>query len=191
MASIIVVDTQNDFISGSLAAFDGKNVARKIYDFLYSLEKNYKESILNLKSKPDVFYSLDWHDKTHESFKQNGGIWQTHCIAGSAGAALFEPFFSLDEYMPSFKNMFYKAKFNEQYSAFEAKNELNQSLKECVKGELIVVGFVLEYCVLNTALEFKKAGFNVSVISELCAITDKNSAKDSLKRLKDAGVRLL
>lgn len=61
MKAIIVVDVQYDFMpGGALAVTEGDKLAD----------------------------TQDWHPENHCSFKQNGGIWPTHCVQNSKGAQI-------------------------------------------------------------------------------------------------------
>ncbi len=57
----------------------------------------------------------------------------------------------------------------EQYSGFGTKRcptELKKRLKDLSVDEVHVVGLALDYCVGNTALDAKEAGFKVTVVKE-------------------------
>lgn len=182
MRQVVVIDAQNDFILGSLAPIYAKEVADKIVLFLSGLSAN-----------DMVFYTQDWHDKGHCSFLQNGGEWQTHCLANSDGASIYGGFSSVI-HSPNLNNSFKKAKENdkEEYSCFYASNDagfrIHQVLNKSVDVE--IVGFVSEYCVLNSALALIDAGFSVIVYENLCAYISMDGHKCALGQLRDAGARL-
>jgi len=57
MKALIIVDVQNDFISGSLAVNETEGIIKKIN---------------NIRDKYDfVYFSRDWHPKNHISFYTN------------------------------------------------------------------------------------------------------------------------
>lgn len=183
MRQIAVIDAQNDFISGALAPVCGEEIADKIVLFLSQLAVSDR-----------VFYTQDWHNFGHCSFLQNGGEWQTHCLANSKGAEIYEGFFGVI-HSPNLDNSFKKAMQNdkEEYSCFDALNEagvkFNQALDRDVDVE--IVGFVSEYCVLNSALALINAGFRVLVHENLCAYISKDGHKDAMRQLRDAGARII
>ncbi|MCP4354557.1 MAG: cysteine hydrolase [Proteobacteria bacterium] len=63
-------------------------------------------------------------------------------------------------------------------SAFE-KNNLKRKLKTKSINNLMVCGFNLAACVHDTILDARKAGFNVQLLTDLCA-NDENSPQDPL-----------
>ena len=101
--AFIIVDVQNDFISGSLALKNGEQIVPEINRILENHEFD------------SVIYTKDWHPVNHISFHENrelwGGkteqeafskvtlknklgddydqvLWPTHCVQGSNGAEL-------------------------------------------------------------------------------------------------------
>ncbi|OPA75473.1 hypothetical protein BFG05_06265 [Campylobacter pinnipediorum subsp. pinnipediorum] len=175
---LLVVDMQNDFISGTLACSNASEIVKKVVDFI----KNFKGNI---------YYSLDWHEISHCSFSQNGGMWPTHCVAESFGASLDNEFYTKlsSQKAPNANNMFFKGMLKEQYSAFKAKNKDNVFLSDVVNKDILIVGIALEYCVLQTAIDFKNAGFNVSVDSNLCACVNKSKVDDVIFKFKNEGIK--
>lgn len=182
MRQVVVIDAQNDFISGSLAPICAEDVADKIVLFLSGLTPDDK-----------VFYTQDWHDDGHCSFLKNGGEWQTHCLAGSHGASIYGGFSGV-MHSPNLNNSFKKARHNdkEEYSCFYASNEAGVKFHQALDRDTDVelVGFVSEYCVLNSALALIEVGFRVVVYENLCAYISRDGHKDALKQLRDVGARL-
>jgi nicotinamidase/pyrazinamidase len=75
MDALIIVDMQNDFISGgALAVPDGDAVI----------------PVVNALASESEFVvaTRDWHPPDHGSFAEQGGVWPVHCVAGSEGAEL-------------------------------------------------------------------------------------------------------
>lgn len=176
MKVLLIVDAQNDFITGSLAAKDGKEVVKKIVDFL-NKNKDY-----------NVYYTLDYHNKTNKSFKVNGGIWPIHCQKNTWGSKIEESFYKLKnkKHLPSEENMFYKGikDYPEEYSAYESKRKDGKLLKDILKdSEIYVIGFVYEYCVLNTLKDLVKNNYNAKIIRKLSAVIDDKNAKDLTNKL--------
>ena len=70
---LLIVDPQNDFITGSLAVEGAKEKMMYLSDYINSVEYDY------------IFITMDTHPENHMSFKENGGIWPKHCVAGTNG----------------------------------------------------------------------------------------------------------
>lgn len=183
--SILVVDCQNDFISGSLAC----QCAEKAVDNIIKFINNNKDYY--------VCYSCDWHTSENGSFKENGGIWPVHCVQNTQGAKLHSKFYKdieNCEQLPSEKNnIFYKGVHDEieEYSAFSAKNIKGEFLNKKLEKEVIVCGVASEFCVKETIKELLKSGFNVSLYAEGVAYVDENGHKRTIEELKELGVEII
>lgn len=192
--ALIVVDVQNDFVEGGAMGVDGgKAVAAKISKMM---EKEY--------DKYDIAVSTqDWHkpdDDNGGHFSANPDFkntWVEHCIAGSEGAEFASP---VDSSM--FNANFKKGYGTPSYSGFEGVIELLR-LGEHVLGQTLlqeylddqevtivdIVGIATDHCVLATALDAIKAGYEVNVLSEYTvAVGDKESA---LQEMEKAGVNVV
>lgn len=178
---LVLIDCQNDFVDGSLAAPNGFETVEKIRDFLD-----------NRKDPIRVFYSADWHPENHMSFDKEGGSWPAHCIEGTFGAEIHKtlqesPFPSHDDHL-YFKGRDPK---REEYSAFEAKNKDGRLLKEVISDEIYLAGIASEYCVRETALAFHDFGKKVYVIKDLLGYINKDGHENNLKDLQEKGIEVI
>jgi len=89
MITLIIVDCQNDFITGTMSIKSARSVIDEIKKFI----KNRKEEI------DKIVFTANWHPYNHSSFKQFGGELQHHCIQYTPGACI-EP--KLLKYVQSF-----------------------------------------------------------------------------------------
>ncbi|MBI2785853.1 MAG: isochorismatase family protein [Legionella longbeachae] len=64
-------------------------------------------------------------------------------------------------------------------------------LKKLQKKQLILIGIETHVCVLQTALEMKKEGFDVFVVVDAVSCRGEYNMKYGLKRMSQAGVHLL
>ena len=78
MITLVIVDCQNDFITGTLAVKGAKNSVEEIKKFM----KNHRKEI----SK--IIFTVDWHPCNHSSFKKYGGLWPAHCVQYTPGACI-------------------------------------------------------------------------------------------------------
>lgn len=186
--ALLVVDVQNDFCEGgSLAVSGGAAVAKKISDYLRS-------SYYDL-----VVASRDWHDSNNNNsghFADSNSepdyktSWPIHCVAKSDGAN-YHPNLELD----LIQEHVYKGQGAHGYSAFEGVTEDGGTLEELLmqKGirQLDVVGIATDHCVLASALDAKKLGLNVRVISSLTAGVAPESTERAIDSLIDSGVEVV
>lgn len=179
--ALVVVDMLYDFIDGSLACGNAQEAVSQTLQFIRK-EKDYP-----------ILFIRDFHPANHSSFAAQGGPWPPHCVQGTRGAAIHEdlaPFAEEDL-------MFYKGTdpAREQYSGFEGCNAAGQSLSEVLElmeiKNVLVCGIATEYCVLNTAEDLLKAGFQVHVLKDCLAWVDPQGHVDALKKMEADGIRII
>jgi nicotinamidase/pyrazinamidase len=146
MRALIVVDVQNDFCpGGALAVPDGDAVV---------------EPINRLASEYSfVVATRDWHPPDHRSFAAQGGPWPVHCVAGTPGAELHA---GVNQGVINAIVDKGQAPDREGYSGFEGTG-LERLLHEHEVDAVDVAGLALDYCVKATALDARRAGFEVRV----------------------------
>ncbi|MES4786733.1 MAG: nicotinamidase, partial [Nitrospiraceae bacterium] len=75
--ALVMADIQNDFLpGGALGIPGGDEILPVVQKYLNKFQS---------KGLP-IFASRDWHPPNHCSFREYGGIWPVHCVAGSPGA---------------------------------------------------------------------------------------------------------
>lgn len=165
MITLIIVDCQNDFISGTMSTKGAKNVLPEIKKFI----KKYQEEL------DKILLTVDWHPYDHCSFKEQGGPWPHHCIQYTPGACI-EP--KLLKYIQSTKIPYEVCEKGvnsekEQYGAFEdiefITDELGQryyfdSLYTAdANTEFVVCGIAGDCCVKATIENLLKESIKVKV----------------------------
>jgi nicotinamidase/pyrazinamidase len=146
MRALIVVDVQNDFCpGGALAVPGGDAVVEPINGMA--------------REAPFVVATRDWHPFDHGSFAEQGGFWPVHCVSDTPGAQL-HPGVDLDAIDAVVDKG--RARDQEGYSGFEGTS-LSQLLRDRGVDAVDVVGLALDYCVKATALDARRAGFDVTV----------------------------
>ena len=151
--AVLIVDVQVDFLpGGNLGVRRGDEVVPALNRYVAAAGR---------KSLP-VFASRDWHPQNHCSFRARGGPWPEHCVAGTPGAA-FAPGLEL----PLDAVVISKASTQEAdaYSAFQG-TDLAQRLRALGVTRLLVGGLATDYCVVNTVLDARKAGFEVLLLAD-------------------------
>jgi len=150
--ALVVVDVQNDFVTGSLGVPGAAEVIAPL---------NRAAAAFQARGLP-VLASRDWHPPDHCSFAAQGGPWPVHCVAGTAGA----------DYAPGLELgsravVVDKATRPEvdAYSAF-AGTSLAMDLRARGVRRLFVGGLATDYCVLNTVRDAIAEGFAVVVLSD-------------------------
>jgi nicotinamidase/pyrazinamidase len=176
MEGLILVDLQNDFCpGGALAVADGDAVIAPANQL--AAESSF------------VVATRDWHPPDHRSFEVNGGIWPVHCVKGSRGAELHADVDSgqIDAIIDTGSTP-----EREGYSGFE-DTELEEQLRKHGVDTVHIVGLALDYCVKETALDAKRAGFDVVVHrgSTRAVEVQPGDADRAVQELIDAGVEVV
>ncbi len=192
-SALVIVDMLYDFIDGSLACLNADNAVENTAAFIDKMTYGQNGDESEILDTYPILFICDHHPANHCSFKENGGIWPVHCVAGTRGGDVHE---TLKPYMRE-ELTFYKGtdSSKEQYSGFEGKNTAGQSLGEILElldiNNVYVAGIATEFCVRSTCEDLKKAGFNVTVLSDGLAYVDKQGHTDTLTRMKGEGFTIL
>jgi nicotinamidase/pyrazinamidase len=156
--ALVVVDVQNDFVSGSLAVPDAAAVIAPL---------NRAVATFRACGLP-VFATRDWHPPDHCSFVAQGGTWPVHCVAGTPGAD-YAPGFKLGpDAIPVYKGTRTDA---EAYSTF-AGTPLANELRTRGVHRLFIGGLATDYCVLNSTRDALAEGFAVVVLADAVRAVD-------------------
>lgn len=186
--ALLVIDVQNDFCEGGALGVDGgAAVASKISDHLDN------------SSYDLVVASRDWHDADNNNsghFADPGSEpdfvnnWPVHCVAESFGAQ-YHPNLKTDKIQIDI----FKGQGANGYSIFEGTTKEGKSFLELLDqhqiDEVDVVGIATDYCVLASAMDSKKHGLKVRVISSLTAGVSAESTEKAIDSLIDNGVEVV
>ncbi len=151
--ALLITDIQNDFLpGGALPVAAGDEIIPVINDYIRCFQEN----------GGHVLASRDWHPPNHISFKEQGGPWPPHCVQDTEGAK-----FSTKLKLPPKTVVISKATDpkHEAYSAFDGTNLANE-LRKLGTKRLFIGGLATDYCVVSTALDARKLGFEVVVLMD-------------------------
>jgi nicotinamidase/pyrazinamidase len=172
---LLIADIQNDFLpGGALGVKGGDEVVPVLLDYIARFQAN----------RLPVFASRDWHPPNHCSFREQGGIWPIHCVAGSEGAQP-PPNFRL----PSSAVLVHKATSpdKEAYSAFQ-DTALDEHLRTARVKRLFIGGLATEYCVLNTVRDALARQYQIFFLTD--GMRAVNLHPDDGRRAEEEMIRL-
>jgi len=151
--ALIIVDLQQDFLPGGALGISG---SRDIIPVLLMYIQKFHALGL------PIFLTRDWHPPAHCSFRDHGGPWPTHCVAGTPGS-LPPPDFTA----PASAVIIHKAIDPDQdaYSAFQ-QTALNGHLLALGIRRLFIGGLATDYCVLNTVKDALALGYTVCLLTD-------------------------
>ena len=175
--ALLLVDIQRDFLpGGALAVADGDRV----------IAPAGRSAAAFARRGLPVFASRDWHPRGHASFREQGGPWPVHCVAGTAGAEIAVE-------LPPHTQVVDKGTdaARDNYSAF-AGTGLADALRAAGVARLTVAGLATDYCVLHSVLDALALGFEVTVLVDAVAAVDvqPGDGERALERMRTAGARL-
>jgi nicotinamidase/pyrazinamidase len=173
--ALVVVDVQNDFLpGGALAVPAGDAVVPVLNRYIGEFERR----------RLPVFATRDWHPPGHCSFREQGGPWPPHCIAGTRGAE-----FARDLALPASARLVSKAARAEAdaYSGFEG-TDLASQMRQLQCTRVFIGGLATDYCVRASALDARAEGFEVVVLEDAIRAVDVHPG-DGQRALQDLAMR--
>ena len=164
MITLIIVDCQNDFITGTMSVKGAKTAVEEIKKFI---KKHCKEI-------DKIIFTVDWHPYNHSSFKKYGGLWPHHCIQYTPGACI-EP--KLLKYVQSFGIEYEVSQKGEneeieEYGAFSDIEYVSDNFGDRIyldiatadaNSEFVVCGIAGDYCVKSTIQNMIDGGITPKV----------------------------
>lgn len=191
-SALVVVDMQYDFIDGSLACHNADNAVNATLKFIDSQTKGQAGEEHEILDTFPILFTRDYHPAVHSSFKEQGGIWPVHCVAGTHGGEIHEKLQPYANEELTFDKGCDKAV--EQYSGFDGRNSADQSLGEILElldtTDVYVCGIATEFCVRNTCEDLLKAGFKVHLLSDCLAYVDRSGHVEALKEMASEGISI-
>ena len=174
--ALLIVDVQRDFCpGGALPVPEGDRVVPVV------------NRLLRLTTWLTVA-TRDWHPTNHCSFLAQGGIWPSHCVAESSGAA-FHPGLT----QAALRHIVSKGTDPnaEAYSGFQGTG-LACLLRQEGVHRVFVCGLATDYCVKATVLDARKEGFEAVVIRDAIRGVEVQSgdAASALAAMQAAGAEL-
>lgn len=166
---LLIVDPQNDFITGTLPVAGSEEKMRKLAEYIKAKGAMYDH----------IAVTFDSHPSNHCSFGDFGGIWPYHCIEDTEG-------WEMPDYLEYAMSQYYFYKKGtstnkEEYSIFDNEQwgaKLRKEILEFIgSGDEVYVdvcGIAGDYCVLETLKGLRGIIGNdyISVLSEFTASID-------------------
>lgn len=189
-SALVVVDMLYDFIDGSLACLNADNAVRETLKFIDSQTRGQGGEDHEILDTFPILFIRDHHPADHSSFKDQGGIWPAHCVAGTRGGEIHADLMPYVREELTFDKGCNKAL--EQYSGFDGMNNAGQSLGEILElldtTDVFVCGIATEFCVRNTCEDLLKAGFKVRLLKDCIAYVDRDGHLNALEEMKAEGI---
>ena len=166
---LVIVDMQNDFLTGALA---NENAERVLANVKAKLEKARLENI-------EVVFTRDTHFENYLSTQEGKNLPVPHCIKGTWGWNIADGLYEGNE------RVFDKPVFG--------SIELATFVKEGGYTDVEVVGVCTDICVVSNVLLIKAYCPETAVVvdSDCCAGVTKESHESALKTMASCQVSVL
>ena len=170
---LIVVDMQNDFVTGSLGSKEAEkivpNVLRKVNDF-----------------KGKIYFTQDTHDEEYLSTQEGRCLPVKHCIYGTVGWELIDELKKLKE-----ENQLRAYKKN-AFGSVELAEALRRENEENGIKSVELIGLCTDICVVSNALLIKAflPEVPVYVDAACCAGVTPESHMAALKTMKSCQINI-
>ena len=167
---LIVIDMQNDFISGSLGSEEAKNIVQNVK----------KRIELAINDNEDLFFTKDTHYDDYLDTKEGSFLPVKHCIEGTDGHEICDELkiYEKNATVIFIKNTFgYKdiPKYLEKYDT------------------ITLIGLCTDICVVSNALLIKAFYPEKDIVLEkdLCAGTTIDNHNSALNVMKSCHIRVI
>ncbi len=175
--ALIVADVQRDFCPGGTLGVPGGDEVIPMINRLVPMFGRW-------------IYTRDWHPADHISFSDHpefrDGSWPPHAVQGTPGA---EWCHGLE--MPMNAILVSKADDprREAYSAFQVDRfDLADFLRHWKVERVFLTGLTTDYCVRQTALDARAAGFTVYLVEDAVRGVAPETTATALADMEAAGV---
>jgi nicotinamidase/pyrazinamidase len=189
--ALIVVDMQNDFghPAGSLFVSDGDTLVEPIN----------AEIEAAASAGATVLLTQDWHPASTPHFIDDGGVWPTHCVAGTWGAEIID---GIDPHHRAAAVIRKGTNGEDGYSAFAMREPggdvdiptgLAGLLRERSITRVVVCGLATDVCVAATGLSAAAAGFETTALLDATrpVSDDADTAAGVVRDFAAAGVSIV
>lgn len=180
MKCLVVVDMQNDFITGSLGTKEAQDVLPKVIDKVKSFSGI-------------VFATVDTHDSLYPITQEGKFLPIKHCIEGSNGWMI--PKELMDVLPKSAKPPIRKNTFGSRTLGFTVFHLYEEYLFENGEpiDEVILVGLCTDICVISNALLLKAyvPDIKITVDASCCAGTSPEAHETALRAMQQCQVNII
>lgn len=220
-SALVVVDLQEDFLppDGSLAVQNGRNVILPILRLLDVSKYKWKAVVATQDWHPvnhcsfasqhavppftqkNFRHPLKQKDESGKILSSVQTVWPDHCVQGSKGSEIDPQFMRYFEELKLYNintEIIQKGYIAEQeyYSCFEDiwgvhKTDINHFLRKRGITSLYFVGLAYDFCVLLSAIDSVKYGFDTFIIKDCSESVFPDKKEDTEAKLTSFGVKII
>ena len=180
MKTLIIIDMQNDFITGPLGTPEAQKVEKSIAKWLHS------SKWLHPFSNDQIYVTRDTHDGDYLATPEGIKLPIPHCICGSKGWQVSSVIMKQLEKSDVFYTFINKRTFG--YPDWNLKN-----LHGAEDDEIVLIGVCTDICIISNALILKSMFpyAQIRIISSLCAGTTPENHQKALDVMKSCQIEVI
>lgn len=170
---LIIIDMQNDFITGPLGTPEARNIVNKVYTKIREAKK----------SGTKIIFTRDTHFTNYNKTLEGQNLPVSHCIIDTEGWQI------IPELPTNSAKIFNKYTFGDRYLAEELAECYNLSEENLIE----LCGVCTDICVVSNALMLRAFLPNVpiSVDASCCAGTTLEKHKAALEVMKSCQIEVI
>lgn len=174
MKTLVIIDMQNDFITGPLGTPEAQEVEKRIAKWLYAFPYD------------QIYVTRDTHDSDYLATPEGAKLPVPHCIQGTEGWQVSRAIMEELEKPGIFYTFINKTTFG--YPAWDLEN-----LRGKEGDEITLVGVCTDICVVSNALILKSMFpyAQIRVISSLCAGTTPENHDKALDVMRACQIDII
>ena len=179
---LVVIDMQNDFISGSLGSKEAQNIV-----------PNVVEKIKNHTKEEPIFYTLDSHDQNYLNTQEGKNLPIVHCLKLERGWKLDENIREASRKRERNISIFVH---KEQFGTLDLIDKIRVYYRNIGNGsdfQIELVGLVLDICVISNAIILKTAFPEAKIVVDLncVAATSKEAFEAAEVIMKSCHIEMI
>lgn len=173
---LVIVDMQNDFITGSLANTEGQKIVNKVADYIKNFEG-------------DIVATQDTHTSEYLRTQEGKNLPVEHCILGSEGWEL------VPEIEQAIKDHFTNSLYatTKLHKPTFGSTDLGELVKDKMYTDIEICGVCTDICVISNALLIKAfvPEARITVLKDLCAGVTPEAHETALKAMQSCQINVV
>ncbi len=173
---LVVVDMQNDFITGSLGTKEAEAIVNNVKNKI----KVYREN------QDEVVYTRDTHGPNYLETMEGSNLPVVHCIEGTWG-------WELEAHIEKTRLLGDKVFDKKTFGSTQLGAYIASRFEEDNTLEIELVGLCTDICVISNALLIKAycPEIQISVAASCCAGVTVDSHKNALEAMKMCQIKII
>lgn len=187
MKIVVIVDTQNDFITGSLGTKEAQDMIPRMIDRLREYENG--DTL--------ILFTKDTHHDYYLSSQEGTHLPVEHCMIGTTGCSIAKEISDLVDHgnfmTYSTRNIIKGRVRKETFGSIRLAEILERLAANCFLEEIVFMGLCTDVCVISNALMTKSycPEVKISVDATCCAGTTPEKHCAALQVMESCQINVI